>query len=45
MKVFFRNRERRAEFSALVTVATIFAIGALAKFDAATWLFHSIHWR
>jgi hypothetical protein len=40
MKVFFRNDERRAELSALVTVAIVLAIVVAAKVDAATALFH-----
>jgi hypothetical protein len=40
MKVFFRNSDRRAGLSALVMIVTLLAIGALAKLDAATPLFH-----
>ena len=35
MKVFFRNGDRRAEFSALVTIVTVLTIVALAKFGGA----------
>jgi len=45
MKVLFRDRDRRAELSALVTVATILAIGVIAKIDVAASLFRSVHWR
>jgi hypothetical protein len=40
MKVFFQNSDRRAELSALVTIAIVLAIVAVAKFDAATSVFH-----
>jgi hypothetical protein len=40
MKVFFRNSDRRAELSALVTIAIVLAIVAVAKLDATTSLFH-----
>ncbi len=40
MKVFFRNSDRRAELTALVTVAIVLAIVAVAKLDATTSLFH-----
>ena len=34
MKFFFRNSDRRAELSALVTIAIVLAIVAAAKLDA-----------
>jgi hypothetical protein len=40
MKFFFRNSDRRAELSALVTIAIVLEIVAAAKFDAVTSLFH-----
>ncbi len=39
MKFFFRNSDRRAELSALVTIAIVLAIVAAAKLDAVTSLF------
>jgi hypothetical protein len=41
MKLFFRNSDRRAELSALVTIAIVLAIVAAAKLDAVTSLFHT----
>jgi hypothetical protein len=40
MKSFFRDSDRRAELSALVTIAVVLAIIAVAKIDAAAALFH-----
>jgi hypothetical protein len=44
MKVFLRNSDRRAELSALAMIVTVLTIGALAKLDAATPLFHVARW-
>jgi hypothetical protein len=43
MKAFFRNSDTHAEFLALLTMVMVLAIGALAKLDAATALFHLAH--
>ncbi len=40
MNIFFQNRDRRAELSALATIVIVLAIGALAKLGATTALFH-----
>jgi hypothetical protein len=40
MKVQFHHSKKRTGLSALLTVAAILTVGALAKTDAATQLFH-----
>jgi hypothetical protein len=43
MKVILRAYDKRAELSAFLTLVIVLAIGTLAKFDAATLLFHHRH--
>jgi hypothetical protein len=43
MKLAFKSSERRAELSAVMIVAVVLAIGAFAKSDIATQLFHVTH--
>jgi len=43
MKALLQNRERRAEFSAALTVMTVLAIGASAKLGLAAQFFRLIY--
>jgi hypothetical protein len=44
MKIRFHDGKRRSGLSALLTVIGILTVGALAKTEAATQLFHLAPW-
>ena len=43
MKLPFKSSETHAELSAVIIVLAVLAVGALAKSDIATQLFHLTH--
>jgi len=43
MKHLFQSSEKRSELSAVTIVIAVLAVGALAKSDMATQLFHLTH--